>query len=187
MREGESGERGGLICEHAVVEQRTGEWFISVSSGSIPAGVAPRKRNAPGTSSRTAEKSSDAIEGSAASIARSAPSSPAIVPSARSAHASSLTVTGYTVRNETLARQPCAAAIPSARAGSSASSVALLRSERMRIVAPSEAVSGIALMISLPASFVTERTIGSDVGKRRVANACRARTSCATAGTGSIA
>src|SRR5580693_1421432 len=71
------------------------EWLVGAVSGSLPGGQAPSMTNAPGTCSRTNEKSSAPVSGNSARSPRSAPNTSATVSPANAASAASLTVTGY--------------------------------------------------------------------------------------------
>ena len=73
----------------------TAEWLVGAVCGSVPGGQAPSMTNAPGTCSRTNEKSSAPVSGNSARSPPSGPNTSAIVSAANAASAASLTVTGY--------------------------------------------------------------------------------------------
>ena len=87
------------------------EWLVGAVSGSRSGGQAPRKMNAPGTSSSTKEKSSAPVIGNLAVSPRSGPNTSVITCPANAASVASLTVTGYSAAYSASAVSPCASAM----------------------------------------------------------------------------
>ncbi len=145
------------------------------------------RTNAPGTSFRTSEKSSEPVIGLRAARIRSGPYSSAITSLAKAVSLASLTVTGHCSRYSTSAVTPCAAATECSTRTAPSRTRVRASGENERMVAWKVASSGITFTTVPARKTPTVITTGSNTSKERVTKVCNAVTISQAGGMGSRA